>query len=166
MKDVNSNLIITLITNDAYKYWFSANRNKLNDVTGFNVIDDLIDKAAHYGYLHHIERLMYIGNFMLINQILPKDCFRWFMIFFVDSYLWVMYPNVYGMSQYSVGPLMMTRPYFSSSNFINNMSNYNKTKGDNRITINNSEYEWYEVWDALPYNFIRNNKTELRRTMH
>lgn len=68
---------------------------------------------------------MYIGNFMLINQIHPVEVHKWFMTFFIDSYTWVMVPNV-NMSQYSsTSIIMMTKPYFSSSNYIKLMSNYN-----------------------------------------
>ena len=37
---------------------------------------------------------------------------------FIDSYDWVMVPNVYGMSQFADGGLMSTKPYISSSNYI------------------------------------------------
>ena len=45
---------------------------------------------------------------------------------FIDSYDWVMVPNVYGMSQFSDGGLMSTKPYISSSNYILKMSNFKK----------------------------------------
>ncbi|MDZ4150809.1 MAG: hypothetical protein U1E01_06960, partial [Methylicorpusculum sp.] len=64
-----------------------------------------------------------------------------FMELFIDSYDWVMVPNVYGMSQYADGGLMTTKPYFSSSNYILKMSNYKK--GD-----------WSDLWDALYWHFI------------
>lgn len=124
--------------------WFKIKNNN-QIITNFPVIDDQIHKAFKYGYLHHIERLMYIGNYMLIIGIKPTDCFKWFMELFIDSYNWVMYPNVYGMSQHSAGPIMMKRPYFSSSNYINRMSDYQKS-------------DWFETWDALYYAFINDNK--------
>jgi len=139
------------------RYWFTG-----KNTSDIIVIDDLIKKTIEYGYLHHIERLMYIGNFMLINKIYPQDVFKWFMSLFVDSYNWVMYPNVYGMSQYSSKSNMMTRPYFSSSNYIIKMSNYNKSSG-NKIILDDSEYSWHKVWDSLYYNFINDNKKELKK---
>ena len=36
---------------------------------------------------------------------------RWFMELFIDSYDWVMVPNIYGMSQFADGGLMSTKPY-------------------------------------------------------
>ena len=138
--------------------WYSSEYS-----TGFDVIDSMIDKTIDYAYLHHIERLMYVGNFLLINQISPKDCFEWFMCMFIDSYNWVMYANVYAMSQYSTGKFLMTRPYFSSSNYIHKMSSYKKQKGSNTINLDGEDYEWYEVWDALYYNFISENRTEFKK---
>lgn len=119
-------------------------------------IDDLIDKALQYCYLHHIERLMFIGGFMLICGIHPREVHDWFIsIVSIDAYHWVMYPNIYGMSQHSAGPIMMNRPYFSSSAYIMRMSNYTKkSHGDS---------EWADIWNALYYNFIDEHKSVLRK---
>ena len=50
--------------------------------TGIQPIDDLIRKVLKYGYAHHIERLMYLGNFMLLSEFKPADVFKWFMNLF------------------------------------------------------------------------------------
>lgn len=134
------------------------------DSSGFDIIDDMVDKTWKYGYLHHIERLMYIGNYFLINKIDPKECFDWFMTMFIDAYRWVMYGNVYAMSQYSTGKLLMTRPYFSSSSYITKMSNYTKNKNKyEKIELGGKEYEWFDVWDAIYYSFIGENRTEFKK---
>lgn len=109
--------------------------------TGILPVDDAIKKSKSTAYVHHIERLMVLGNFMLLCEIDPDDVYRWFMELFIDSYDWVMVPNVYGMSQYADGGLMSTKPYISGSNYILKMSNY-KQDG------------WCEIWDALYWNFI------------
>ena len=122
--------------------------------TGFVFIDNLIKKTEDYAYLHHIERLMYMGNLALITQIKPIEIYKWFMICFADSYEWVMVSNVMGMSQYSLKNIsMMTRPYFSSSAYIKRMSNLSSVN----LELDNVEYKWEEVWNALYYNFIKNN---------
>lgn len=141
--------------------WFEGVSD--NKTTGFHVLDDLIDKAHRLGYLHHIERLMYIGNWMLINKTHPDNVFRWFMELSMDSYNWVMYPNIYGMSQHSAGDIMTTRPYFSSSAYIDRMSDYKRKKGECLIKIGEEEYEWYEIWDAIYYNFISENRKEFKK---
>ncbi len=112
-----------------------------NGTTGIAPIDDTIHKAQKYAYAHHIERLMLLGNFMVLCEIHPNEVYRWFMEMFIDAYDWVMVPNVYGMSQYADGGLMTTKPYISSSNYIRKMSDYRK--GD-----------WMATWDGLYWRFI------------
>jgi len=117
------------------------------------VIDDIIKKMIKYAYSHHIERLMYLGNFLLINLYHPNEVYKLFMEWTIDAYDWVMVPNVYGMSQFADGGKMMTRVYFSSSNYLTKMSDYKKTKEDN----------WWQIWDALYYNFISEHQKLLRK---
>lgn len=149
---------------------FFGNKNELsngwfNASTHIQPIDDLINKSLKYGYLHHIERLMYIGNFMLLSKIHPNEVYRWFMSMFIDAIApWVMKPNVYGMSQFSTGPFMMNRPYFSSSNYIHKMSSYKKRNNIcEKIVLGDSQYEWFDVWNALYYNFINDNQGFLKK---
>ena len=115
------------------------------------IINDMVKKVKTYAYLHHIERLMIVGNFGLLLQIDPKEIYEWFMICFIDSYEWVMVPNIYGMSQYSLKSIsMMTRPYISSSNYIKKMSDYKKEN-------------WFNNWDSLYWYFIYTHKELLKK---
>jgi deoxyribodipyrimidine photolyase-related protein len=116
--------------------------------TEIEPLDNVIKKINETGYLHHIERLMIVGNFMFLLQTDPKEVYRWFMSLSIDSYDWVMVPNVYGMSQYSCEDIMTTKPYISGSNYVRKMSNYSKN-------------EWCEIWDALYWNFIIENIDKL-----
>ncbi len=109
--------------------------------TGIYPIDITIKKILKTGYCHHIERLMVLGNFMILCEFDPDEVYRWFMELFIDAYDWVMVPNVYGMSQYADGGLMSTKPYISGSNYLKKMSNYPKG-------------EWMEIWDALFWRFM------------
>lgn len=109
--------------------------------TGIEPIDKCIKKVQDTAYLHHIERLMILGNFMQLCEFDPDEVYRWFMELFIDAYDWVMVPNVYGMSQYADGGLITTKPYVSSSNYIRKMSRYKK--GD-----------WATTWDALYWRYI------------
>ena len=47
--------------------------------TGIKPVDDSINKVNDNAYLHHIERLMVIGNFMFLCEINPDDVYKWFM---------------------------------------------------------------------------------------
>lgn len=109
--------------------------------TGILPVDETIKKVLKTGYCHHIERLMVLGNFMLLCEFDPDEVYRWFMEFFIDAYDWVMVPNVYGMSQFADGGMMSTKPYISASNYLMKMSDY--PKGD-----------WQETWDALFWRFL------------
>ena len=143
-------------------------KNKLNEsywlaTTNIIPIDIIIKKIIKYSYAHHIERLMYLGNWFLINQIDPKEVHRIFMEWTIDAYDWVMVPNIMGMSQYADSGKMMTRVYFSSSNYIYKMSNLKKNIND----------EWANIWDAIYYSFIdkhynllKNNYATSRQTIH
>ena len=113
--------------------------------TGIEPIDNTINKVLNHSYCHHIERLMLIGNFMLLLRIHPNEVYKWFMELFIDAYDWVMVPNVYAMSQYSDGGLITTKPYISASSYVKKMSNYKK--GD-----------WCDIWDALYWCFIDDYK--------
>ncbi len=109
--------------------------------TGIEPLDETIRRVLETGYCHHIERLMVIGGFMFLCEIEPEDVYRWFMEMFVDSYDWVMVPNVYAMSQHADGGLITTKPYFSGSNYIRKMSHWGKGP-------------WADVWDGLYWRFI------------
>ncbi|WP_223813557.1 FAD-binding domain-containing protein [Polaribacter sp. IC066] len=84
--------------------------------TGIYPIDETIKKTLETGYCNHIERLMVLGNFMMLCEFDSDEVYRWFMELFIDSYDWVMVPNVYGISLFADGGLMATKPYISGSN--------------------------------------------------
>ncbi len=109
--------------------------------TGIEPVDDTIKTVLKTGYCHHIERLMILGNFMLLCEFDPDEVYQWFMELFIDAYDWVMVPNVYGMSQFADGGTFATKPYIGGSNYIKKMSNY-------------SNGEWQKIWDGLFWRFI------------
>lgn len=113
--------------------------------TGIPPLDDSILKANTFGYTHHIERLMILGNMMLLSEVDPKEVYRWFMEMFVDSSDWVMAPNVFGMSQFADGGIFATKPYIGGANYIRKMSRYPKG-------------EWEDVVNGLYWRFIARNE--------
>ncbi|WP_333780775.1 cryptochrome/photolyase family protein [Tenacibaculum pacificus] len=78
---------------------------------------------------------------MMLCEFDPDEVYKWFMELFIDAYDWVMVTNIYGMSQFSDGGLIATKPYISGSNYILKMSNYKKG-------------EWQAVWDGLFWRFM------------
>lgn len=117
--------------------------------TKIGPVDLVIRRVINHAYCHHIERLMVLGNFMLLCEIHPDHVYKWFMEMFIDAYDWVMVPNVYGMSQYADGGLMTTKPYISGSSYILKMSDFKKG-------------EWAPVWDALYWRFMHKHREMVR----
>jgi deoxyribodipyrimidine photolyase-related protein len=113
--------------------------------TGLKPVDTVIARVSRHGYAHHIERLMVLGNAMLLLRIDPDEVYEWFMTFFVDAYDWVMVPNVYAMSQFAAGELITTKPYVSGSNYLRKMSDFERG-------------EWADVWDALYWQFVADHR--------
>ena len=112
--------------------------------TGIEPVDMTIRRVLEHGYCHHIERLMILGNFMLLCRFHPDRVYAWFMELFVDAYDWVMVPNVYSMSQFADGGLLTTKPYISGSNYVRKMSDYKKGS-------------WCAVWDGLFWTFVHDH---------
>ena len=67
--------------------------------------------GPRHGWVHHIPRLMVLGNYAAAARLDPRAADRRFHRGFVDGYDWVMMPNVIGMSQYADGGVMTTKPY-------------------------------------------------------
>jgi deoxyribodipyrimidine photolyase-related protein len=132
-------------TKNFWKFKRKIPQSFWHGTTGIFPVDTVIRSILDTGYAHHIERLMVLGNFMLLCEFDPDEVYRWFMEMFVDAYDWVMVPNVYGMSQFADGGQMSTKPYLSGSNYLMKMSNY--PKGD-----------WQEIWDGLFWNFMDNQR--------
>jgi deoxyribodipyrimidine photolyase-related protein len=131
-----------------FNHQYRLNHQWDNGTTGIPPLDDAIKQILRLGYTHHINRLMIIGNMMLLCRIHPHDVYNWFMRFFLDSADWVMGPNVFGMSQFSDGGIFATKPYFCGSNYILKMSHY--AKG-----------EWCRIVDALYWQFVCDNQAFL-----
>ena len=109
--------------------------------TGLPPLDQAIKRANRLGYNHHIERLMVISNLMLLCEVQPREVYQWFMERYLDSYDWVMGPNVYGMGQMSDGGIFATKPYICGSNYILKMGDFRRGP-------------WCEIWDGLYWRFI------------
>jgi deoxyribodipyrimidine photolyase-related protein len=76
------------------------------------------------GWVHHIQRLMVLGNHALQRGYDPDAMTEWFQTAFVDGFDWVMPVNVIGMSQHADGGRIATKPYASGGAYINRMSDH------------------------------------------
>ena len=106
------------------------------------ILDDTIKKVYKTAYAHHIERLMILGNIFILLEIEPNEVYEYFMKNYIDAYDWVMVGNVYGMSGFSDGGSITTKPYICSSNYLIKMSDYSKKD------------DWCEIVDALYWRFL------------
>ncbi len=108
---------------------------------------------------HHIQRLMVTGNFAILLGVLPEEVCEWYLAVYVDAFEWVELPNTLGMSQFADGGIVASKPYVSSGNYINKMSNFCQTcpySVKEKLTEN-----------ACPYNdlywaFLIKNKKKLQ----
>lgn len=105
------------------------NYNKLPEFfwtgnTRMNCLKSSIGQSLEDAYAHHIQRLMIIGNFALLLQVDPAAVDAWYLGVYIDAIEWVEMPNTRGMSQFADGGIVATKPYISSANYIQKMSNY------------------------------------------
>ncbi len=92
--------------------------------THMRCMSSTLQSVNDFGWAHHIQRLMVLGNFALLAEINPQEFTQWMWTSFIDAAEWVMVPNVVGMSLYADGGIMATKPYASGGAYIDRMSDY------------------------------------------
>jgi deoxyribodipyrimidine photolyase-related protein len=95
--------------------------------TKMNCLAHAVNQSLDLAYAHHIQRLMVTGNFALILGAHPDAVDAWYLGVYIDAIEWVEITNTRGMSQRADGGLVATKPYCSSANYINKMSDYCKS---------------------------------------
>ncbi len=122
--------------------------------TKMNCVRHAVEQSLEESYAHHIQRLMVTGNFCTLAGIDPDEVDAWYLGIYIDAIEWVQLPNTRGMSQFADGGIVGTKPYTSSAQYINKMSNYcsgcfykNKEKFGERGCPFNTLY-----WDFLMRN--------------
>ena len=85
---------------------------------------DAVNGVRDRGWVHHIPRLMVLGNHALQRGYDPRALNDWFATAFVDGFDWVMPVNVIGMSQHADGGLIATKPYASGGAYLNKMTDH------------------------------------------
>ena len=95
---------------------------------------------------------MVIGNFALLAGIHPTELDKWYLGIYIDAIEWVQITNTRGMSQFADGGIVGSKPYVSSANYIDKMSNYCKTcyydktkkTGDRACPFNSLYWNFYD----------------------
>jgi (6-4)DNA photolyase len=94
------------------------------EAVGANCLSSVLSDVRERGWVHHIPRLMVLGNYALQRGIEPLAITDWFHRVFLDGYDWVMVANVVGMSQHADGGVLATKPYAAGGAYIDRMSDY------------------------------------------
>ncbi len=95
--------------------------------TRMNCMAHAVEQTRDEAYAHHIQRLMVTGNFALLAGIDPHQVHGWYLSVYADAFEWVEAPNTVGMSQFADDGIIASKPYVSSGNYIDRMSDYCKS---------------------------------------
>ena len=126
--------------------------------TRMNCLREAIADVHERGYAHHIQRLMILANFATLWGVKPSELNEWFHATFVDAYHWVTTPNVIEMGQFGHG-VFATKPYVSSANYIDRMSDYCTDCGYDKDETTGPEAC---PFNALYWEFLDRNEEPLR----
>jgi deoxyribodipyrimidine photolyase-related protein len=124
-----------------------------------NCLRHVLGGVRDEGWVHHIPRLMVLGNWGLQRGYHPADLADWFWQNFVDGYDWVMTTNVVGMSQHADHGVLATKPYASGGAYIDRMSDFcGGCRYDPKVRVGE---------DACPFtagywNFLAGHREELQ----
>ncbi|GGF67094.1 deoxyribodipyrimidine photolyase-related protein [Mameliella alba] len=94
--------------------------------TDMRCVAKAVEQTRDEAYAHHIQRLMVTGNFGLLAGVDPQALHEWYLSVYIDAFEWVEAPNTVGMSQFADGGIIASKPYVSSGNYINKMSDHCK----------------------------------------
>ncbi len=122
-------------------------------------LSEAIGQTLDLAYAHHIQRLMITGNFALIAGIDPHAVHLWYLEVYADAYEWVELPNTLGMSQFGDGGIIASKPYASSGNYINKMSDH---CGDCRYDVKQRTGKDACPFNALYWDFLARNEEALK----
>ena len=106
--------------NELPKWWKELDAHSVDAAC----VSHSLDSLSRRGWLHHIERLMILGNFALQRGLEPAAVNDWFIDNFVDGTPWVMPANVIGMSLFADGGRMSTKPYAAGGAYISKMTDH------------------------------------------
>lgn len=123
--------------------------------TKMKCMEESLKPVIEEGYSHHIQRLMILSNFSNLTETDPRDLNKWFWFAYIDAYEWVELPNVLGMSTFADGGVLASKPYVSSGNYINKMSDYCK-HCEYSLTKKTGE-------NACPFNYLYWNFVDRQR---
>jgi len=134
--------------------------------TPMNCLSQVLRQTIALGWNHHIQRLMVIGNFVLLAGIRPQEALGWYLEMYIDAFDWVMVANVIGLVCHADEGRVATKPYAASGAYIRRMSNYcegcrfdpNQKTGPNACPFN---YLYWNFYDTHAQRFSQNQRTSM-----
>ncbi|MCJ8307977.1 MAG: cryptochrome/photolyase family protein [Rhizobiaceae bacterium] len=117
-----------------------------------------VGQTRRQAYAHHIQRLMVTGNFAMLIGVEPRQVHEWYLAVYTDAFEWVELPNTLGMSQFGDGGLLGSKPYASSGNYINKMSNH---CSNCQYDVKKKTGEKACPFNALYWDFLARNEAKL-----
>lgn len=127
--------------------------------TRMNCLHQCIRETSDNAYAHHIQRLMVLGNFLLLCGINPREVNEWYLLVYADAYEWVEMPNVTGMILFADGGLLASKPYAASGAYIDRMSDYCKNC---TYKVKQKSGESACPFNYLYWHFLHSNRTLLQ----
>lgn len=127
--------------------------------TRMTCLREAISQTREEAYAHHIQRLMVTGNFAMLIGVDPHEVHEWYLAVYADAYEWVELPNTLGMSQFGDGGILGSKPYASSGNYINKMSDYCKNCD---YSVSKKTGKDACPFNALYWDFLVRNKDKLK----
>ena len=128
--------------------------------TDMRCIAKTVEQTRDEAYAHHIQRLMVTGNFSLLAGIDPHEVHEWYLAVYADAYEWVEAPNVIGMSQFADGGIVGSKPYVSSGNYIDRMSDY---CGDCAYSVKTKVGEGACPFNLFYWAFLERHRTRFEK---
>ncbi len=117
-----------------------------------------ITQTKEEAYAHHIQRLMVTGNFAMLAGVDPHEVHEWYLAVYADAFEWVEAPNTVGMSQFADGGALGSKPYASSGNYIDKMSDY---CGGCKFNVKKKTGEGACPFNPLYWDFLVRNRDKL-----
>ncbi len=128
--------------------------------TGMHCMAQAVAQTRDEAYAHHIQRLMVTGNFGLLAGVDPARVQEWYLAVYADAFEWVEAPNVAGMSQFADGGLIASKPYVSSGNYIDRMSDYCRNCS---YSVKDKTGETACPFNLLYWHFLWRHRSRLER---
>lgn len=121
-------------------------------------LQSVLRRALDTGYASQTERLMILGNFLLLTGVEPRAAAEWFQAVFADGWEWAAIPNVVGLALWADGGLVAPKPYAASANYIDRISDH-----CGRCTYDHTARHGEDAcpFNSLYWNFLDRNRERL-----